>query len=55
MCWRDTLGATVYDKAGRTLHWRLVRDDDVVVQSKSAAWDVAITWSGLLWAVNLQP
>ena len=45
VCWRDSLGATVYDKAGHASHWRLVRDDDVVVQSESAAWDVAITWS----------
>ena len=45
----------VYDKAGHTSHWRLVRDDDVVVQSESAAWDVAVTWSGLLWALAPQP
>ena len=25
------------------------------MQSESAAWDVAITWSGLLWAVAPQP
>ena len=43
VCWRDSLGATVYEKAGRTSHWRLVRDEDVVVQSESAAWDVAVT------------
>ena len=43
VCWR-------YDKAGHTSHWRLVRDEDVVVRSKSAVWDVAITWSGLIWA-----
>ena len=53
--WRDSLGATVYDKAGRATHWRLVRDEDVVVQSESTAWDVAVTWSGLLWAVAPQP
>ena len=27
----------VYDKASRTSHWRLVREEDVVVQSESAA------------------
>ena len=48
VCWRDSLGATVYDKAGHTWHWRVVRDEDVVVQSESAAWDVAVTWSGLI-------
>ena len=53
--WRDSLGATVYDRAGRTTHWRLVRDEDVVVQSESAAWDVAVMWSRLLWVVALQP
>ena len=37
VCWCDSLGATVYDKAGRTSHWRLVRDEDVVVQSESTA------------------
>ena len=30
-------------------------DEDVVVQSEGAAWDVAVTWSGLLWAVAPQP
>ena len=55
VCWRDSLLATVYDKAGRTSHWRLVRDEDVVVQSESAAWDVAVTWSGLMWARAPQP
>ena len=55
VCRRDSLGATVYDKAGRTSHWRLARDEDVVVQSESAAWDVAITWSGLMWARAPQP
>ena len=45
----------VYDHAGRTTHWRLARDEDVVVQSESAAWDVAITWSGLVWAKDPQP
>ena len=55
VCWRDSLGATVYDKAGCTSDWRLVRDEDVVVQSESTAWDVAVTWSGLLWARAPQP
>ena len=55
MCWRDTLGATVCDHAERTTHWRLARDKEVVVQSESAAWDVAITWSGLVWARAPQP
>ena len=55
VCWRDSLGATVYDRTGRTTRWRLVRDEDVVVQSESAAWDVAVTWSGLLWAMAPQP
>ena len=50
VCWRDSLGATVYDRASRSTHWRLARHKDVVLQSKSAAWDVAITWSGLMWA-----
>ena len=30
-------------------------DEDVVVQSESAAWDVAITWYGLMWARASQP
>ena len=34
---RDSLGARIYDRADRTSHWRLVRDEDLVVQSKSAA------------------
>ena len=55
MYWPDSLGATVYDQTGRTTRWRLVLDEDVVMQSESAAWDVAVTWSGLLWAVALQP
>ena len=42
VCSRDPLGGTVYDKADRTTHWRLARDEDVVIQSESAAWDVAI-------------
>ena len=55
VCWHDTLGAMVYDRAGCTAYWRLARDKDVVVQSESAAWDVAITWSGLVWARAPQP
>ena len=55
ICWRDTLRATVYDKAGRTMHWRLARDEDVVVQSESATWDVGITWSGVVWTRSPQP
>ena len=55
VCWHDSLGAAVYDKAGRNSHWMRVRDEDVVVQSESAAWDVAITWSGLMWARAPQP
>ena len=55
VCWRDSLGATIYDTAGRTSHWRLLRDEEVVVQTETAAWDVAVTWSGLLWAVAPQP
>ena len=55
VCGRDSLGATVYDKACRTSHRRLVRDEDVVMQSKGAAWDVAIAWSGLIWAKTPQP
>ena len=55
VCWHDSLGATIYDKASRTTHWRLARDEDVVVQSESAAWDVAITWSGFMWARASQP
>ena len=49
------LGGTVYDKASRTSLWRLARDEDVVVQSESTAWDVAITCSGLMWARTPQP
>ena len=55
VCWRVSLWATVYDRTGRTTRWRLVRDEDVVVQSESAAWDVAIMWSGLLWTVAPHP
>ena len=54
-CWRDSLRATVYDKARRTSHWRLMRDEDSVLQSESAAWDAAVTWSGLPWAGAPQP
>ena len=53
--WRDSLGATVYDQTGRSTRWRLVRDEVVVVPSESAAWEVAVTWSGLLWAVAPRP
>ena len=53
--WRDSLGATFYDRTGRTTRWRLVPDEDVVVQFESVAWDVAVMWSGLLWAVAPQP
>ena len=31
VCWGDFVGATVYDKAGHTTHWRLARDEDPVV------------------------
>ena len=55
VCWRDCLGATVYDKAGRTSHWGRARDEDVLIQSKGAAWDVAITWSRRMWARAPQP
>ena len=55
VCWRDSMRATVYDKAGRTSQWRLVQDEDVVVQSESAAWDVAVTLSCLIWATTQQP
>ena len=55
VCWRNSLGATVYDKARRPSHWRLARDEDVVLQSESAAWDMAITWSGLMWSRAPQP
>ena len=55
VCWRDSLGATVYDRTGRTTRSRLVRDEDVVFQSESAAWDVAVMWCGLLWAMAPQP
>ena len=48
--WRDTGGATIYDRTCRTTHRRLARDEDVVTQSESATWDVAIAWSGLVWA-----
>ena len=43
VCCRNSLAATVHNKAGRTSHWRLVWVEDVVVQPESAAWDVAIT------------
>ena len=55
VCGRDSLGATVYNKAGCTSHWQLMRDEDVVVQSEGPPWDVAVTWSGLLWGVAPQP
>ena len=42
-------------QAGCPTHWRPVRDEDVVVHCESAAWDVAVTWSGLMWAVAPQP
>ena len=32
-----------------------MQDEDLVAQSESAAWDVAVTWSGLLWATAPQP
>ena len=48
-------GATVYDKAGHTTQRSLARDEDVVVQSESAAWDVAITCLGLMWSRAPQP
>ena len=48
ICWPDSSGATVYDQVGRATHWRLARDEDVVVELDSAVWDVAITWSGLV-------
>ena len=54
MCWRDFLGATIYDSSSRTSHWRLVRDEHLVVQSESAAWELAVTWFALLWAVAPQ-
>ena len=53
VCWRDSPGAKVYDEVGRTSHRKLVHDEDVVLQSKSA--DVAATWSALLWARAPQP
>ena len=37
------------------MHWRLALDEDVIVQSESATWDVAITWSRRLWARTPQP
>ena len=55
ICWCDSREATVYDKASRPTHWRLARDEDVVVQSESAAWDVVITWPGLVWTGAPQP
>ena len=55
VCGRNSLRTTVYDKAGCTSHWQLVQDEDVVVQSESAAWDVAVTWFGLVWGVARQP
>ena len=53
--WRDTLGATVYDRAGRTTVWRRACDEDVAVQAESATWDVAAAWSGLVWARDPRP
>ena len=55
ICWRDPLGATVSNKASRTSHYRLLRDNDVIAQSASAAGDVAVTWFGLIWARTPQP
>ena len=51
--WRHSLGATIYNKAGYAT--RLVRDQDVVVQSEITACDVVVTWSQLLWAVAPEP
>ena len=42
-------------RASRTSHWRLVPDEDVVVQTESTAWNVAVTWYRHLWAVAPQP
>ena len=44
--WRDTMGATIYNHAGRTSHCLLAQDKDVAVHSEKTASDVAITWSG---------
>ena len=53
--WRDSMGATIYNRAGHRTHWRLARDEDVVVQLQSATWDVAVAWSGLVWATAPEP
>ena len=55
VCCRDSLGATVYDRIGRTTRWQLVRDKDVVVRSERAVCDVVVMWCELLWAVAPQP
>ena len=55
MLWRDSLGAMVYHRAGRTTVWRLAHDKDVVVQAESAMWDLALAWSGLVWARDPRP
>ena len=36
---------------GAVTQWRGVRDVDNPVKAESAAWDVAVTCSGLLWAL----
>ena len=54
-CLQDSLGATVYDRASRTTHWRLAWDEDVVMQLENAGWNVLITWSGLVSARAPQP
>ena len=55
ICGCDSRGATVYDQASRPTHRRLARDEDLVVQLESAAWDVAITWSRLVLTGAPQP
>ena len=41
----DTMGARMYDRCSAVKRWRVVRDEDVPVKAKSAAWNVAVTWS----------
>ena len=32
VCWSNSPGATVFDKADRTTHWRLARDEGVAIR-----------------------
>ena len=44
MQWIDTMGAYMYNRRNRIKLWRVVPDWEVLVQAKSAVWDVTVTW-----------